>query len=169
MAASAASIEDVAADVVQHAVLRIATRQTMEFVDVTTRLQQVVAESRIGEGLLMVQSRHTTAGVMINEHEPLLLEDLRELFERLVPTAHSYHHDDFQRRTGHLPSTERVNGHAHCRAALLRTSEYLAVTNGRLSLGRWQRVFFLDFDGGQQRELWVTVSGRRILAPSARA
>jgi secondary thiamine-phosphate synthase enzyme len=141
----------------------------MEFVDLTARLNEVVAESLMIEGLLMVQSRHTTAGLLINEDEPLLLEDLTEFFERLVPASFTYRHDDFHRRTVNLTSTERVNGHAHCRAALLRTSECLPVTNGAVGLGCWQRVFFVDFDGGQQREVWLTLLGRRTLVPTAAA
>ncbi len=166
---AALSTNGVAGDAVQHTVLRINTRRALEFVDVTARLNEVVAESLIVEGLLMVQSRHTTAGLLINEDEPLLLEDLTELFERLVPTYFTYRHDDVHRRTANLTSTERVNGHAHCRAALLRTSECLPVTNGALSLGCWQRVFFVDFDGGQQREVWLTLLGRRKLVPTAAA
>jgi secondary thiamine-phosphate synthase enzyme len=169
MPVSAALTNHAAGDVVQHTVLRLTTRHAMEFVDVTARLRDVIAESDIVEGLLMVQSRHTTTGLLINEDEPLLLEDLAELFERLVPAGCAYRHDDFHRRFGTLTSTERVNGHAHCRAALLRTSESLAVTNGALALGRWQRVFFVDFDGGQQREVWLTLLGRRTRAHGAPA
>jgi secondary thiamine-phosphate synthase enzyme len=145
---------------VQHTILQVTTRDAMEFVDLTDRLQEVVASSGVVEGLLMIQSRHTTTGLLINENEPLLLDDLAELFERLVPTYFTYRHDDFHRRYGDVNSAERVNGHAHCRAALLRTSESLAVTNGSLTLGRWQRVFLVDFDGGQQREVWLTLVGR---------
>ena len=54
---------------------------------------------------------------------------------------------------------ERRNGHAHCRAALLRGSETLAVRDGRLNLGRWQRVFLVEFDGPQCRELILTMMG----------
>jgi secondary thiamine-phosphate synthase enzyme len=162
------SSHGVAGEAVQHTVLQISTRQAIEFVDLTARLQEVVAESFLVEGLLMIQSRHTTAGLLINESEPLLLEDLTELFERLVPAYFTYRHDDFHRRSN-LAAAERVNGHAHCRAALLRTSECLPVTNGALSLGCWQRVFFIDFDGGQQREVWLTLLGRRQLVPTARA
>jgi secondary thiamine-phosphate synthase enzyme len=141
MPVSAALTNHAAGDVVQHTVLRITTRHAMEFVDVTARLRDVIAAS----------------------------EDLAELFERLVPAGWAYRHDDFHRRFGTLTSTERVNGHAHCRAALLRTSESLAVTNGALALGRWQRVFFVDFDGGQQREVWLTLLGRRTRAHGATA
>jgi secondary thiamine-phosphate synthase enzyme len=162
----ALSANAAAGEAVQHIVLPITSREAMDFVDVTARLQQAVADSSITEGVLMIQSRHTTAGLLINEDEPLLIDDLREMFERLVPTYLTYRHDDFHRRN--LTSTERVNGHAHCRAALLRTSEYLAISKGALSLGRWQRVFFVDFDGGQQRELWLTVMGRRTLVAGAK-
>jgi secondary thiamine-phosphate synthase enzyme len=55
---------------------------------------------------------------------------------------------------------ERRNGHAHCRAALLRTSESLLVTDGALSLGRWQRIFLVEFDGGQRREIVAAMYGR---------
>lgn len=156
-----------ATDAIRHVVLPVTTRHATEFVDVTDHVQQIVAESRLVEGLVMIHSRHTTAGVLINENEPLLIADLADLFERLVPTCFTYRHDDFHRRN--LASTERVNGHAHCRAALLRTSECLAIANGALSLGRWQRVFFVDFDGGQQRDLWLTLLGRstRTAAPAA--
>jgi secondary thiamine-phosphate synthase enzyme len=160
MPASVESVRHVARDVVQHSVLQITTRRATEFVDVTARLQELVAASGVAHGMLMVQSRHTTAGILINEHERLLLQDLEELFERLAPASRPYRHDDFAHRPEIVDAGERVNGHAHCRAALLRTSECVGVSNGALSLGRWQRVFFVDFDGGQRRELWVTILGQ---------
>lgn len=140
-------------------IVTIETTEPLQFVDLTERLTSIVDSLGVAHGVLMVQSRHTTAGILINEHEPLLLEDLRAMFERLVPATASYAHDDFTRRTANLTPCERHNGYAHCRAALLRTSESIAITDGRLSLGRWQRVFFVDFDGGQRREVGVTVLG----------
>jgi secondary thiamine-phosphate synthase enzyme len=70
-----------------------------------------------------------------------------------------YAHDDFRRRTVNLIPEERKNGHAHCCAALLRTSECLSVVDGALGLGRWQRVFLVEFDGAQRRDLSVTMIG----------
>ena len=142
---------------VRHIVFTVETRWATEFVDITAQLAGAVEESGVMEGMLIVQSRHTTAGVLINEHEPLLLTDLELMFERLVPASREYAHDDLTRRTVNLTDRERTNGHAHCRAALLRTSEYLPIANGLLTLGRWQRVFLVDFDGGQRREVWVTL------------
>jgi secondary thiamine-phosphate synthase enzyme len=144
---------------VRQVMMAIDTRQPLEFVDVTSALSRVVEEAGLVEGLLSVQTRHTTTGLLINEHEPLLLSDLEAMFERLVPASTSYAHDDFSRRTVNLSTSERRNGHAHCRAALLRTSECVPVTGGRLSLGRWQRIFLVDFDGGQHRELSLTLIG----------
>jgi secondary thiamine-phosphate synthase enzyme len=145
--------------VVRHRVMSVDTDRAVEFVDVTTRLVEAVRESGVVEGLLMVQCRHTTAGLVINEHEPLLLTDFEAMFDRLAPASLPYGHDDFRRRTTNLAPHERINGHAHCRAALLRTSECLPISRGTLSLGRWQRVFLVEFDGGQQRELWLTLLG----------
>jgi secondary thiamine-phosphate synthase enzyme len=140
-------------------VLSVETRRPLEFVDITEAISRVVGEAGLVEGLVVAQTRHTTTGVLINEHEPLLLADLEALFERLVPEAAAYAHDDFSRRTVNIAPGERRNGHAHCRAALLRTSECVPVQDGRLNLGRWQRVFLVDFDGGQHREISVTLLG----------
>jgi secondary thiamine-phosphate synthase enzyme len=145
--------------VVRHRVMTVDTHRAVEFVDLTTRLVEAVRDSGVVEGLLTVQCRHTTAGLLINEHEPLLLADFEAMFDRLAPASLPYGHDDFPRRTTNLAPHERINGHAHCRAALLRTSECVPISAGMLSLGRWQRVFLVEFDGGQQRELWLTLLG----------
>jgi secondary thiamine-phosphate synthase enzyme len=144
---------------VRHIVLAIETRQPLEFVDLTVDVSRAVEEAGLDEGLVSVQTRHTTTGLLINEHEPLLLNDLEAMFERLVPASLPFAHDDSSRRTVNLSTPERRNGHAHCRAALLRTSECVTVTGGRLNLGRWQRIFLVDFDGGQRRELSLTLIG----------
>jgi secondary thiamine-phosphate synthase enzyme len=144
---------------VRHVVVSIETRRPLEFVDLTATLARVVEGMGLHEGLVTVHTRHTTTGLLINEHEPLLLQDLESLFERIAPASADYAHDDLTRRTVNLTPRERRNGHAHCRAALLRTSEHVPVAGGALSLGRWQRVFLVDFDGGQRREVSVTLMG----------
>jgi secondary thiamine-phosphate synthase enzyme len=146
--------------IVRQVVITIETCKPVEFVDLTPRLADVVTDSGLIEGALIVQSRHTTAGLIINENEALLLADLEAMFERVAPVTVTYAHDDFSRRAHMAGPRERVNGHAHCRAALLRTSEYLSVTAGALNLGRWQRVFFVDFDGGQRRQIGLTLLGQ---------
>jgi secondary thiamine-phosphate synthase enzyme len=142
---------------VRQVVLAVETRQPTEFVDLTPMLAALVEGLGLRDGVLTVQTRHTTTGLMINEGEPLLLQDLEAMFDRLVPADSAYAHDDFDRRTVNLAPGERRNGHAHCRAALLRTSECVPISEGHLTLGRWQRVFLVEFDGGQRREISVAL------------
>jgi secondary thiamine-phosphate synthase enzyme len=137
--------------------LSVETRHPVEFVDITDAVSGAVADAGLANGLVVVQTRHTTTGLLINEHEPLLLADLQAMFERLAPDGDVYGHDDYGRRTVNLMPGERRNGAAHCRAALLRTSESVPVVDGRLGLGRWQRVFLVEFDGGQRRDVSVTL------------
>ena len=144
---------------VRHLVVSVVTRDPVEFVDITPALVRVVEGLGLRDGVLTVYTRHTTTGLLINEHEPLLFSDLQAMFERLIPEDGPFAHDDFERRTVNLTPGERRNGWAHCRAALLRTSESIPVADAQLSLGRWQRVLLVEFDGGQRREIAVTLQG----------
>jgi secondary thiamine-phosphate synthase enzyme len=138
--------------------VEVATTRSMEFVDVTDRLAAIVSQAGVENGLLVVQTRHTTTGLLVNEAEPRLLEDLAARLACWAPLDLQYAHDDLSRRTVNvLEDRERRNGHAHCRAALLRSSETLIVEGGRLCLGRWKRVLLVECDGPQRRELVVMV------------
>jgi secondary thiamine-phosphate synthase enzyme len=144
---------------IHHLVISVETHRPIEFVDLTGTLAAAVQGLGLLDGVVTLQTRHTTTGILVNEHEPGLLEDLEAMFERLVPASMAYVHDDLGRRSVNLGPGERRNGHAHCRAALLRTSESLPVSDGAITLGRWQRVFLVDFDGGQRREVSLTLMG----------
>jgi secondary thiamine-phosphate synthase enzyme len=136
--------------------LTVVTARSTEFVDITDRLEALVQASAIDNGVIVVQTRHTTTGLIVNEAEPRLLEDLAARLACWAPLDLPYAHDDLTRRTVNvMGDRERRNGHAHCRAALLRSSETLIVEGGRLSLGRWQRVLFVECDGPQPRDLVV--------------
>jgi secondary thiamine-phosphate synthase enzyme len=139
--------------------LRIATERPTEFIDLTEEVERLVAEAGIHTGLVNVQSLHTTTGLVVNEHEPLLLADFAELLARAAPQEADYRHDDMTCRTVNLAPGERPNGHAHCRALLLPTSVSLNVAGGCLQLGRWQRVFLVELDGPRPREISVLVMG----------
>jgi len=106
-----------------------------------------------------VFSKHTTAAVIIQENEPLLLEDMNALLERLSSTGGDYEHNDMSRRTGPMEPEECANGHAHCQHLLLGSSENIPIAGGRLELGRWQRVFVLELDRGRNRSVVVQVFG----------
>jgi secondary thiamine-phosphate synthase enzyme len=142
----------------QHDRLRIDTKRAMEFVDITALVADCVLCSGITDGMVNVQTSHTTTAIVVNEHEPLLLEDMMKLLKRWAPRG-DYGHDDFDNRTVNLAPDERANGHSHARALLLGTSETLNVAGGRIRLGRWQRIFFVELDGPRTREVSVTSFG----------
>jgi secondary thiamine-phosphate synthase enzyme len=143
----------------QHSRFAVQTTCATQFVDLTGEVQRFVSDSGIDDGIVNVQSLHTTAAIVINEHEPLLLADFAALLERTAPAEGPYRHDDMSIRSTNLMPGERVNGHAHCRALLLSNSASLNVAGGQLQLGRWQRVFLVELDGPQRRELSVLLLG----------
>ncbi len=148
-----------AAPVCRHTGFRLTTGQPCEFIDLTDRLERLVADSGVRVGILNVQTHHTTTAIVVNEHEPLLLADFQALLERAAPDDGRYRHDDPSVRTVNVTAEERVNGHAHCRALLLAPSACLNVVNGRLRLGRWQRVFLVELDGPRDREVSAVILG----------
>lgn len=143
----------------RHSRIRLETRHPTEFVDITDRIDASVAATGIHDGLVNVHTLHTTTAIVVNEHEPLLLEDVAALLARLASEQSRYRHDDMAARTVNLAPGERPNGHAHCRALLLGSSAMLNLAGGRLQLGRWQRVFLVELDGPRSREISVQVLG----------
>ena len=142
-----------------YATIRIATDRPTQFVDLTERLEAFVAASGVRRGLLNIQSLHTTTAIVVNEHEPLLLADFAILLEKVAPSHTSYRHDDVTARTVNVTLGERPNGFAHCRALFMPASVCLNVIDGRLRLGRWQRVFLVELDGPRTREVSTLIVG----------
>ena len=125
--------------------LRFETRSRVEFKDITGLLEKLILESGVASGTLVVFAPHTTAGILINENDdPHLQMDFDDFLKRLAPPDKDYHHSD-------------GNCDAHLKAALIGASKTLLIENGRLVLGRWQGVFFCEFDGPRRRELRVKV------------
>ena len=143
----------------RHVRIHVTTSRPTEFIDLTDRLRTLVADAGLRFGILNVQTLHTTTAIIVNEHEPLLLADFQALLECAAPADGRYQHDDMTARTVNVTDAERPNGHAHCRALLLPCSAGLNVTGGRLLLGQWQRVFFVELDGPREREISVVVFG----------
>lgn len=139
--------------------LHLQTRECLQFIDLTDEIRSLVRCSGIRNGLVNVQTKHTTTGIIVNENEPLLLQDLRRTLENLAPRQASYSHDNFDLRTVNMTPEERPNGHAHCKALFLRSSETLNVVNGKLDLGRWQSLFFLELDTARKRSISITILG----------
>ena len=142
----------------RHATFRLTSREPTGFTDITGCLEQLVVSARIEAGTLSVQTRHTTTGLVVNENESQLLTDFHALLERVAPGSGIYAHDDLSRRPD-VPRDEPRNGHAHCRALLLPTSVSVNIVGGRLVLGRWQRILFVELDGPREREVSALVMG----------
>lgn len=139
--------------------LAIRTVGPRDFLDVTDRVADVVARAEISEGWVGLFSKHTTAAVVINENEPLLLGDMAAMLERLSGADASYGHNDFTVRTVNMHEDECANGHAHCQHLLLSSSQTIPLADGHMDLGEWQRIFFLELDRPRDRQLVVQVFG----------
>jgi len=131
----------------------------MEFHDCTNLIQTVVKRSPVRDGIVHIQSKHTTAALLVNENEPLVLEDMKRVLERIAPQTERYMHNDFTIRTVNMTDHEDQNGHSHCKAIFLPVSQIMNVLEGSLDLGRWQRIFLLELDRAKERTLSVMVMG----------
>lgn len=138
----------------QSAMLSFQTECARQFVDITEQVQEHLAASGIRMGLAIVSSLHTTAAIIVNEHEPELLKDLDGLLERLAPEQRRYAHNMVPCGPNEIP-----NGHAHCQALLLASSASLPVVEGRFQLGRYQRIFLVELDHARSRTVRVTFLG----------
>ncbi|GEM_PF-247041 len=134
-------------------VFRVRTHQPLEFIDLTDHLNACLLEYRIEAGQVVVFSMHTTAAIKINEAEELLLEDFKCMLQRLCPPDGNYLHNDLPRRKPPIAPDEHANGHSHCMHLLMPTSETIFVSDGRLELGTWQRVFLVELDGPRVRQV----------------
>ncbi len=134
------------------------SQKQFELIDITDKIKAAVADTNIMQGMAVLFCPHTTATVRINHNEPLLMQDIMKAVYRLVPMDMSYSHDLFEVRQNVAPN-ERSNGNAHVKAFLAGSSETLIIEHGALLLGGKQSIFFVEFDGGRSRELYLKVIG----------
>ena len=121
------------------------TSRREEFVDVTAKVAEAVRRSGVAEGIAVVSSPHTTAGITVNENaDPDVVRDLLHGLEALVPRTGDWRHFE-------------GNSDAHLKTGLIGTSAMLPVSGGRVALGTWQAVYFAEFDGPRSRHFDVTV------------
>lgn len=133
--------------------------RTYDFIDISEEIVAIVKESRIKNGLINIQSLHTSAAVLCNENEPLLLEDFRRNLEATAEKSGKYQHDNLAVRTVNICAGECVNGHAHCKAIHLPTSITLNLVEGEISFGQWQRIFLLELDQARPRRVQIMIIG----------
>jgi secondary thiamine-phosphate synthase enzyme len=122
----------------------VKSKNRTELIDITSTIQDVVADSRIGRGLCMLYVPHTTAAITINESaDPSVKDDILMVINSIVPWKAGYRHME-----GNSP--------AHVKSTLVGPSELIAVENNRLVLGTWQGIFFCEFDGPRSRKVHVS-------------
>jgi secondary thiamine-phosphate synthase enzyme len=125
--------------------LKVKTSRRTQLVDVTKQVREAVEKSRVTSGVCYVYVPHTTAAVMINEcADPDVATDLEGAFDRLIPFEGPYRH-------------EEGNSDSHIKSVLVGASATVFVEGGKLLLGRWQGIFFCEFDGPRDRRFQVKI------------
>lgn len=126
--------------------LRFSTRGEIDFIDLTDKVQEVVEKAGVKNGLAHVFAPHATGILILTEYEPSLLDDIKAMLEELVPKRAGYQH----------PS----NAHSHLRSLLLSPDKTLPVIDGRVTLGTWQSILFVETDvSSRQRTVIIQVIG----------
>jgi len=139
--------------------IKIKTKKQFDIANLTDEIVSFIEKSNIKNGLVNIQSMHTTTAVFIQENEPLLLDDIKKCLERLTPQSINYNHDDFSRRTINICADECRNGHSHCKAMHLPTSVTLNLIEGKLQLGTWQKILFIELDRPRDRKIQIQILG----------
>jgi len=141
-------------------IINLRTAATLDFIDITEKVREKIKEAGVTNGVINIQSLHTTMAVIVNEAEPLLISDMKELLEKLAPRTYKYAHDNFEIRTVNMCDGECANGHAHNKAIHLPTSAMMNITGSDLQLGQWQRVFAIELDRSRPRQIALQIMGR---------
>ena len=125
--------------------IEIQTRNKVDLIDITDRIQDAIREKQVSEGVCFVYCPHTTAGIVLNENWDADVEkDLAMVLEKIVPDDLPYRHGE-----GNSP--------AHIKSVLVGSDHFIFVQNGQLQTGQWQGVFLAEFDGPRHRTVWVKV------------
>jgi secondary thiamine-phosphate synthase enzyme len=138
----------------------IETKSTsqIEFIDITDKVDEIINNSGIRDGQVLIFSPHTSASIVINHNEPMLIQDFMRILYRLVPVSDRYSHDLFE--IGRTKSSDgRSNGHSHCKAMILGVSETVPIEKGKMLLTEKQNIFLAEMDGARTREIVVQVIG----------
>ncbi|MEM5772890.1 MAG: secondary thiamine-phosphate synthase enzyme YjbQ [Candidatus Aenigmatarchaeota archaeon] len=129
--------------------IKIRTKGANEFVKITDEVEKIVKESKIKNGMVFVNALHNTAALIIQEYDEGIHRDLIKFFEKVLPLKEKYFHD----YEGNLNAT------AHIKSNLLKTFLTIPLKDGKLSLGTWQNIFFVELFEAREREISVTVIG----------
>lgn len=127
------------------------TKNRYDTVHITNEVADIVAESEIQEGMVLVSAMHITAGIYVNDLESGLIEDIHEWLEKLAPYGENYKHHQ----------TGEDNGDAHLKRILIGHQVIIPITAGKLDLGTWEQIFYAEFDGRRKKRVIVKVMGEK--------
>jgi len=131
--------------------IKLNTKGDTDIVDITSQVTSYVSKSGVKSGIVTVFVSGSTGGITTVEYEPGLVQDLKDYFEKIAPKAGKYEHNS---------RWHDGNGYAHVRASFLGPSISIPLVNGKLQLGTWQQIIFIDFDNRpRSRELMVQMVG----------
>jgi secondary thiamine-phosphate synthase enzyme len=145
--------------------LTFETDERREFIRITEDVQAAVTESGIAEGMVLVSAMHITAGVWVNDDEPGIQADALEWLDKLAPPSWSEPANEVARALSPDPGDYRHhhggedNGDAHLKNLLVHHQVIVPVTDGRLDLGPWQAIFYVEFDGRRPKRLVIKALG----------
>jgi len=125
------------------------TTHEREFINITEKVADIVKQSNIMEGFVLVSAMHITAGVYVNDAESGLIADIEEWLEKLAPYRPDYRHH----------ATGEMNGDAHLKSLLIHHEVIVPITQGRLDLGPWQQIYYAEFDGRRKKRVIVKALG----------
>lgn len=124
------------------------TSKRTEIIDITLDIQEILTKSKLNSGIINIFSKHSTSSIVINENEEGLLYDFESILNKIIPKNNSYKHDLIDN-----------NADSHIKSLFLGSSETIPFSDKDLSVGTWQSVFFVEFDGPRTRKVELTVIG----------
>jgi secondary thiamine-phosphate synthase enzyme len=137
--------------IIQTETVSLSTKGDTDIIDITDTVQEIIDRHSIRSGQALLFVPGSTGGLTTVEYEPGLIQDLPEAYERFAPTGRTYHHD---------AAWGDGNGYAHVRASITGPSLNVPISGGRMTLGTWQQIIFIDFDNRpRNREIVVQLMG----------
>lgn len=148
---------------INNSLIEFKSKGYLEFEDLTDKVYEIVEETKIQNGSVLIYSTHTTLAVCINEKENGIVKDFKKIIKKIIPKDDYYCHNDLSIRTENLVcepgASDCLNGHSHCTHLLMRNSETIPIVDGKMMLGNWQRIFAIELDCCRTRKVLVQVSG----------
>ena len=140
--------------IVARETLTLCSKERTEFLDITKQIRDAVQKHQISDGIVLVNSLHTTVALFVNEFQGALIEDLKHMLSNLIREQSGYRHDDPR-----YSDCGRPDAHAHLRATLLGRSVAIGLSGGELSLGQFESIIFAELEGPGQRGIDIQIMG----------